>query len=62
MKRVQGKVILVTGGASGIGRETCLLLADHGATIAVTDIATEAGKQLAAEINELGGTARLSCS
>ena len=39
MKRVQGKVILVTGGASGIGRETCLLLADQGATIAVTDIA-----------------------
>jgi len=58
MKRVQGKVILITGGASGIGRETCLLLADHGATIAVTDISTEAGKQLADKICELGGKAK----
>lgn len=58
MKRVQGKVILVTGAASGIGRETCLLLAVHGATIAVTDITSEAGRQLVEEISASGGKAK----
>ena len=40
MKRVmvvelQGKVAFVTGGGRGIGRETCILLAKHGAKVAV---------------------------
>lgn len=54
--RVQGKVALVTGGASGIGRETVLLLAREGAQVAIGDIASAAGETLASEINtELGG-------
>ncbi|QEE23356.1 SDR family oxidoreductase [Rhodanobacter glycinis] len=54
-KRMQSKVALVTGGASGVGLATAWLLAREGARVAITDINTEAGQALAAEINtELG--------
>lgn len=53
--RVQDKVGLVTGGASGIGLETAWLLAREGARIAISDINADAGQALAAKINgELG--------
>lgn len=38
MGRVSGKIILVTGGASGMGRTHCELLAEEGGTIIVTDM------------------------
>lgn len=56
--RVQGKIALVTGGASGIGRETVLLLAREGAQVVIGDIASEAGESLAAEINTALGSER----
>ena len=58
MKRVEGKVAVVTGGALGIGRAACLLLAREGAKVAVTDIADEEGGKVAEEIKELGGFAK----
>ena len=58
MKRVENKVVLVTGGALGIGRETCILLAKEGANIAVTDVLDKEGKLLAEEINYSGGLAK----
>ncbi|MDZ7761617.1 MAG: glucose 1-dehydrogenase [Desulfovermiculus sp.] len=58
MKRVEGKVAVVTGGALGIGRATCLLLAREGAKVAVTDIADEEGGKVTEEIKELGGFAK----
>lgn len=58
MKRVEGKVAIVTGGALGIGRATCLLLAREGAKVAVTDIADEEGEKVVEEIKELGGFAK----
>lgn len=48
--RLDGKVALVTGGASGVGRETVLRLARKGARVVLTDLNVEAGEALAAEI------------
>ena len=58
MKRTANKVVIVTGGALGIGRETCLLLAREGAKIAITDVLDKEGKALAEDINKAGGIAK----
>ncbi len=55
--RVAGKVAIVTGGASGIGKACSLLLAAEGATVVVTDIQDEAGRAVVGEIESAGGTA-----
>jgi 3(or 17)beta-hydroxysteroid dehydrogenase len=52
MNRVQGKVCIVTGAASGVGREDALLLASEGAKVVLTDLNEETGRQVAAEIGE----------
>jgi NAD(P)-dependent dehydrogenase (short-subunit alcohol dehydrogenase family) len=57
MGRVEGKVAIVTGGASGLGKASCLLLAKEGAKVAVVDINDEAGKSVASEIEGNGGIA-----
>jgi NAD(P)-dependent dehydrogenase (short-subunit alcohol dehydrogenase family) len=48
--RVAGKVVLVTGGASGIGRGCAELLAREGATIVVTDVQDALGAEVVAGI------------
>jgi NAD(P)-dependent dehydrogenase (short-subunit alcohol dehydrogenase family) len=55
--RVAGKVAIVTGGASGIGRSCAHTLAAEGATVVVTDIQDGLGKDVVAEIEAAGGTA-----
>lgn len=57
MGRVSGKVALVTGGASGIGRACALMLAREGASVAVTDIQDREGREVVAEIEAAGGAA-----
>lgn len=57
MNRVEGKVAIVTGGALGIGRATCLLLAKEGAKVAVTDVIDGAGEKVVEEIEKGGGEA-----
>lgn len=55
--RLAGKLALVTGGASGIGRATALLMASEGAAVAVADLNQRAGQQVADEIVRAGGRA-----
>jgi NAD(P)-dependent dehydrogenase (short-subunit alcohol dehydrogenase family) len=54
---LEGKVALVTGGASGIGRATALVMAREGARVAVTDRAEASAAETVALINAAGGQA-----
>ncbi|HEV2074369.1 MAG TPA: SDR family oxidoreductase [Thermomicrobiales bacterium] len=57
MFRLDGKTALVTGGASGIGREIALLFGQQGATVAIGDINEEAATSVAEEVTDAGGAA-----
>jgi NAD(P)-dependent dehydrogenase (short-subunit alcohol dehydrogenase family) len=57
MDRVKGKVALVTGAASGIGRASALLLAKEGAAVIATDVQDDAGRDCVAKIKKEGGDA-----
>jgi 2-hydroxycyclohexanecarboxyl-CoA dehydrogenase len=52
--RLEGRVALVTGGASGIGAATCRRLAAEGARVAVTDLNLAGAREVAAEIDGTG--------
>lgn len=52
---LKGKVAVVTGGASGIGKAVCEGLAECGASVIIGDVSEEAGKQLCAELKERFG-------
>ncbi|MDW9486216.1 glucose 1-dehydrogenase [Sinorhizobium meliloti] len=55
---LDGRSILITGGASGIGRAVALRCADAGAAITITDVNVEAGTGVADEIVRNGGEAQ----
>jgi len=57
-RSIEGKVALVTGAASGMGRATAHLFADEGAHVAVTDLGAARVDVVAQEIIEAGGSAR----
>lgn len=57
MRRLEGRVALVTGAANGIGRATAYRLGEEGAVVVVTDIDDTAGEKLVARLRELGRTA-----
>ena len=55
--RLAGKVALITGAGSGIGREAAALFAREGARVAVADISEEGGAETVRLIREAGGDA-----
>ncbi|MFC5742131.1 3-hydroxybutyrate dehydrogenase [Dyella tabacisoli] len=57
MANLQGKVALITGAASGIGKAIAELYAKNGAMVAIADINQQAADAAAAEINAAGGKA-----
>lgn len=54
MPKLVGRVVIVTGGASGIGKATAKLAAQEGAKVAVCDIDDENGRQTVNEIRQFG--------
>src|SRR5262245_13737605 len=52
--RVHGKVTLITGAGSGIGRAAAILLARHGATVVVRDLDGSAAEKVAAVFGQHG--------
>jgi 3(or 17)beta-hydroxysteroid dehydrogenase len=52
MGRVSGKVVIVTGGASGIGKQDALILAREGARVTISDLNEDGGYALANEIGD----------
>jgi NAD(P)-dependent dehydrogenase (short-subunit alcohol dehydrogenase family) len=55
--RLAGKVCLITGAGSGIGRASALLFASEGATVAVVDLDPTSAQTTVEEIRSAGGTA-----
>jgi len=58
LNRLSGKVALITGGGSGIGKASCLLFAREGAKVVVVDMKKETAQATADEIVAAGGDAK----
>ena len=57
MARFEGRVALVTGGASGIGKATAIRIAAEGGSVVIADLQDDAGAAVVAEIEQNGGRA-----
>lgn len=55
--KLKGKVILVTGGGSGIGRASAIMLAQAGGKVTVSDIGEKGGQETVTMIRQAGGEA-----
>ncbi len=54
---LKGRSIIVTGGASGIGRAACVMFAGYGASVTVADLDEEQGRRVSSQIVDNGGRA-----
>ena len=55
--RFDGKTVLVTGGALGIGRAVCEIVAERGGAVSIVDVDEAAGQELCLSIENGGGKA-----
>jgi len=55
--RLKDKVAIITGSAGGMGQAAAELFSSEGASIVVTDVATDAGEETARNIRDAGGKA-----
>jgi NAD(P)-dependent dehydrogenase (short-subunit alcohol dehydrogenase family) len=55
MRRFEGKVALITGGGSGLGRASGVRIASEGGSVAIADIDREGGRESCRLIEEAGG-------
>jgi len=60
--RLKNKVVVITGGGSGVGRTASLLFAQQGASVVVADYVADAGEETASMVRKCGGAATfISC-
>lgn len=57
LNRLSNKTAIITGGAQGIGKETCLLFANEGANVVVVDLNQQKGQEVVDSIKSAGGKA-----
>ena len=57
MKRLEGKIAIITGASAGIGKATALLFAKEGASLGLIDINLDGGREVCEEIRKSGAKA-----
>ena len=57
MNALENKVAIVTGGGSGIGRASAILLATEGAKVVIADVDVEGSQETVTKITAAGGEA-----